>query len=107
MIIVSQDKDKILNFNNITQIYIGYAENNKKRSIRCETLTDTYVTLGIYETEERAREVLGEIIYFYEKNNEDYYYSTNDRRFIDGVEEEYTSGYKKRNTGNTYYMPQE
>lgn len=89
MIIVSQDKDKILNYNNITQIYIGYAENNKKRSIRCETLTDTHVVLGKYETEERAKEVLQEIIKIYEccRNKDLKIY-----------------GY---NTGNTYYMPKE
>lgn len=97
MIIVSQDKDKILNFNNITQIYIGYAENNKKRSIRCETLTDTYVTLGIYETQERAREVLEEIINMY-KATESFIAAAN--RVSDNV------GALAIQKGFAYYMPQ-
>lgn len=58
MIIVSQDKTRTFNFNNITELFIGYADENKKRSIRCQNINETYEELGIYETEERAKEVL-------------------------------------------------
>lgn len=96
MIIVSQDKDKILNYNNITQIYIGYAENNKKRSIRCETLTGTHAALGTYETEERAKEVLEEITNMY-KATESFTAAAN--RVSDNV------GALVMKKGFAYYMP--
>lgn len=62
MIIVSQDKDKIFNFNNLTQVYITTDEEETEYEIRCETVDSLYDTLGAYKTEERAKEVLQEII---------------------------------------------
>ena len=65
MIIVSQDKEKIINFDNIIRFFIGFADENRKRSVRYEAANKTFEDLGIYETEERAKEVLKEIARFY------------------------------------------
>ena len=59
MLILSQDRLEIVNFNNITNMFI------LNYSIKC-MLTDggeTYI--GAYETEKRAKEVLQEIIKLY------------------------------------------
>ena len=62
MIIVSQDKEKIVNFDNLTQVYITQDEEETAYFIRLETVNCLYDDLGEYETEERAKEVLQEII---------------------------------------------
>ena len=63
MIIVSQDKKRIVNFDNLTQVYITHCEeDNTGYFIRFETVDSLYEDLGEYATEERAREVLQEII---------------------------------------------
>ena len=61
MIIVSQDKTKIVNFDNLTQIYITQDEEETEIFIRCETVDSLYDDLGVYKTEERAKEVLMDI----------------------------------------------
>lgn len=59
MIIVSQDKETIINFENITRISImPPAEEGYKYSIAINGCLD----LGYYKTKERAKEVLQEII---------------------------------------------
>ena len=66
MIIVSQDKKRIVNFDNLTQVYITHCEeDNTGYFIRVETVDSLYEDLGEYVTEERAREVLEEIIKAY------------------------------------------
>lgn len=65
MIIVSQDKDKIVNFDNLTQIYITRDEEETATFIRYETVDSLYDDLGEYKAEERAKEVLQEIIKSY------------------------------------------
>ena len=62
MIIVSQDMDKIVNFDNLVQVYITQDEEEKANFIRCETIDSLYDDLGKYKTEERAKEVLQEIV---------------------------------------------
>ena len=64
MIIVSQDKTVILNFQNIDMILIGNPlETNEGEFKRiANTTSDNECTLGWYATEERAKEVLQEII---------------------------------------------
>lgn len=57
MIIVSQDKERIFNFDNISYIEISA----NKTTIRCQR-TNENIWLGNYETEERAKEVLQEIV---------------------------------------------
>lgn len=59
MIIVSQDKETIINFENITRISImPPVEEGYKYSIAINSCLD----LGYYKTEERAKEVLDEIV---------------------------------------------
>lgn len=70
MIIVSQDKEKIFNFDNLTQIYITTDEEETEYEIRCESVDSLYETLGEYKTEERAKEVLQEIATTYADVNE-------------------------------------
>ena len=66
MIIVSQDKKRIVNFDNLTQVYITHCEeDNTGYFIRFETVDSLYEDLGEYATEERAKEVLQEIIKVY------------------------------------------
>lgn len=70
MIIVSQDKDNIVNFDNVVSIGIEDFDLNDKncfQRITAETL-GTSVLLGDYKTEERAKEVLKEITKKYENS---------------------------------------
>lgn len=69
MIIVSQDNTSIANFDNIVQIYITSAEDEDIWEIRYEGVNSLYETLGEYKTEERAKEVLQEIIKVYKFYN--------------------------------------
>lgn len=67
MIIISQDKKQIINWDNITRISIEEPENdnkNKKYYIGADTNSAESMVweLGEYDTEERAKEVLQEII---------------------------------------------
>lgn len=66
MLIVNQDRDKIVNFGNLTQVYITQDEEKIACFIRFETVDSLYDDLGEYKTEERAKEVLQEIWEFYE-----------------------------------------
>lgn len=68
MIIVSQDKNRIINFDNILQIYITIDEDDKGCYIQYEDCNNSYEGLGKYNTEERAKEVLAEIINMYKFN---------------------------------------
>lgn len=71
MIIVSQDKDKIVNFDNVGNINIEkcYNESLKQEYFTYDILvyiiSSGIVRLGKYKTEERAKEVLQEIIKSY------------------------------------------
>lgn len=64
MIIVSQDKGKIINFDNMTRVYITFDEGDDV-CIRIETVDSLYEDLGYYKTEGRAKEVLAEITEFW------------------------------------------
>lgn len=59
MIIVSQDKEEIVNFNMVESIWICSDEEGR---FTIEATADTNSTLGYYKTKERAKEVLREII---------------------------------------------
>lgn len=63
MLIVSQEKDAIINFNNIANLVV--IENNIV-SI-CNIEESTGITIAEYKTEKRAKEVLQEIINVYKK----------------------------------------
>ena len=64
MIIVSQDKELILNFENIEAIGIGnpLEDDDGMFKVLASTTSDNEYTLGRYATEERAKEVLQEIM---------------------------------------------
>lgn len=76
MIIVSQDKSKIINFENLEVIGIGNSLENDDGNfqILIETTSDNEMTIGEYKTEERAKEVLQEIIKGYKFYNGKTYY---------------------------------
>lgn len=59
MIIVSQRKDELVNFDRIESIWI---EADEEGRFTIEATADTNSTLGTYSTEERAKEVLQEIV---------------------------------------------
>lgn len=59
MLIMSQDEDLIININNVT--VIGIAQRNKKE-IDSITVDKKEQYLAEYRTEERAKEVLQEIV---------------------------------------------
>ena len=70
MIIVSQDKTFMLNFDNIESIEIGNFEENRGKAIIYARLTsDYFYTIGEYNTIERAKEVLQEIIEFLDRKS--------------------------------------
>ena len=75
MLIVNQDRDKIVNFRNLTQVYITQDEEKIAWFIRFETVDSLYDDLGEYKTEERAKEVLQEIINSYLDCNEQNYFA--------------------------------
>ena len=63
MIIVSQDKDIIVNFDNVESIEVGNIEENQNKGVIYARLkSDYFYKIGEYTTEERAKEVLAEII---------------------------------------------
>ena len=67
MVIISQDKTMILNFEYIETIEIrNPLENNDgKLKILCDTTSDNQYTIAEYEKEKRAKGVLQEIIKSY------------------------------------------
>ena len=73
MLILSQ-KEKIINFNNIIEILVKNLTiyDIKCYAVVCETVNNKEKELGVYATEERAKEVLQEIIETYIDCNEQY-----------------------------------
>ena len=65
MIIVSQDKNMIINFNSIVATYVIKNYVSEGYNIDFATKEEINFVLATYETEERAREVLQEIIEAY------------------------------------------
>lgn len=72
MIIVSQDKDKIINYDNVQLLWIN--EHILNKTIKTFYIYADHDFLGEYETEERAKEVLQEIINSYLDCNEENIY---------------------------------
>lgn len=73
MIIVSQDKKTIINFEGITRVSIvPPVEKGYEYPIAINGCLD----LGYYKTEERAKEVLNEIIELYKKQTNKYHYTS-------------------------------
>lgn len=66
MLIVSQDKTELINFDNIVRLSVD-VNMNGQFLIEAHNFSDDFETvIGLYETEERAKEVLKEIIKKYE-----------------------------------------
>ncbi|MGN1269372.1 MAG: hypothetical protein ACI4UU_00660 [Clostridia bacterium] len=62
MIIVSQDKTSLVNYDNISCIEIyPPSDDTQNYEINAEKVNGELIELGIYETEERVKEVLQEI----------------------------------------------
>lgn len=101
MIIVSQDKTKIVNFDNLIQIYITQDEEETANFIRYESVDSLYEDLGEYKTEERAKEVFQEI-YTYKAMFEFYKSNPMDK----GLHEEIVNDLDKDNVlFDVYEMP--
>lgn len=66
MIIIGQDKDIAVNFNNIDAIKIGNTRNQYRETIYARLSSDYFYKIGEYRTEERAEEVLRDIAHWYE-----------------------------------------
>lgn len=62
MIIVSQDRNEIVNLNNIESIWVCADEEGR---FTIEATADTNATLGYYKTHERAKVILQEMIQRY------------------------------------------
>lgn len=60
MIIVSQNKISVINFDNVTTIEVN-KYNDKKYVIKAYLASARMIDLAIYETEKRAKEILKEI----------------------------------------------
>lgn len=70
MIIVSQDKNKIINLDNVINIeYADYTNISRGHEIYCNGVVKNAIKLGVYKTKERAKEILQEIIKKYEHAN--------------------------------------
>lgn len=66
MLIVSQDKEKIINFDNVLYIEIDDTFSNNEISFNTENGTEY---MGEYKTRERAKEVLEDITDAYLRQN--------------------------------------
>lgn len=62
MIIISQDKNAIVNFDNVNEIRVKYDGKIATFDNTYDSRYDCSDILGKYETEERAKEILQEII---------------------------------------------
>lgn len=106
MIIVSQDKDAIVNFNNINTIMIrehSLSDIIDKKDYKIISFDNTYRSsddcsdvLGTYETEERAKEVLQGIIRAYEKAGNIMFETDEDERLL-----------KLTHNSNVFEMPED
>lgn len=70
MIIINQDRTVILNYENIEAIGVAKATEDRFKIIAA-TVTNSEIEIAQYKTEERAKEVLQEIISKYRQWNQD------------------------------------
>lgn len=89
MIIISQDEEMIVNFDNVTSI--GMIEFASYISIKAK-MQDAYIGLGSYKDLERAKEVLKDIIDWIENKCD---FSMNN------------DGMNVTRKGDVFYMPKE
>lgn len=73
MVIISQEKDGILNFDNIEAIRLmASIDEDERKLIAIDMLNGERYLVAKYETEERAKEVIKEIIKSYQDTNYEY-----------------------------------
>ena len=65
MIIIEQSKTYFVNFNNVCQMTLAVDEDEKEYAIIAKTVDKEELVMGIYSTEEKAKEVLEKIYTFY------------------------------------------
>lgn len=71
MIILSQDRNSIVNYDNVKSIWITVMDKSEHdKDAKFFIVADSEI-LGGYDTEERAKEVLQEIIDMYIQSNEE------------------------------------
>ena len=106
MIIVSQDKETIVNFDNIVTLYvikdcISEIKGLDGYNIDYSTNDEINIVIATYKTEERAKEVLQEIIQT--RNNFEYY------KYADESKRNEVDSYMKTKYKffDTYEMPLE
>ncbi len=95
MLIVSQDKEAIVSYENVEVLGIGnpLENDNGLFAIIANAITDNQYMLGEYKTKERAKEVLQAIIKEYKKVLTTFNRGTGQQRFYD--------------LPKVYYMPEE
>ena len=64
MLILSQDRQRVVKFKDITDLYVSYIHGDN--TIYCDTNNDSELKLGEYKTKERCKEILEEILDFYQ-----------------------------------------
>lgn len=64
MLILTQDGQRVVNFKDITDLYVSYI--HTENIIYCSTTTNSELKLGEYKTKDRCKEVLREIIQYYD-----------------------------------------
>lgn len=69
MIIISQNKEKIINFDNIVEIKISDYGYNETNFTLVAEINERGIPIGQYSSMERAKEVLDEIIKFYTRTD--------------------------------------
>jgi len=69
MIIISQDKRMLINFNNISGVVIRKNNEDSMWQLQCKAEGENKRIIGKYKTEERAKEVLNEFAEFYYRND--------------------------------------
>lgn len=67
MIIQSDDKYKLVNFDNIIEIFL-YPLGNGSCAVKYIDINNSECALGIYSTYEKAKKILEELIVFYIRN---------------------------------------
>lgn len=71
MLILNQKKDIAINFSNVVSVY----RQGKNVQVLMTFIEDALI-LGKYDAEERAKEVLDEIIELYKKQTNKYHYTS-------------------------------
>lgn len=77
MIIISQDKDKLINYPTYISIFTHYGDDEEINIVKyCEIITvlpsGNTIKIGRYKTKEKAKEILQDIVENYRKENFDY-----------------------------------